>query len=156
MAVGLTAALAASATTAFADREEEIRLNTVAAEYAKQLIESGSIVNDKQGQWKEHKPPLEAENRFVRDRGFEQYANWHLGIDERHGRNTKARYKFIFGDFRTLHRCALLAVKSRAHQYGYYAIETAAVQLLQLLEQTKHQPAQLLKNASISTGKSSL
>jgi hypothetical protein len=66
--------------------------------------------------------------------GFAEYRNWHLGIDETHAEDTKARYKFPFGDFKNIHRCALLAVRSRAHQYGYLDIEDAAIQLLEMID----------------------
>ena len=77
-----------------------------------------------------HHPNRAAENEFIRVHGFSQYARWHLGIDERHPENTKARYKFPFGDFENLHRCGLLAVRSRARQFGHPDIEAAAAQLL--------------------------
>src|SRR5438094_9017222 len=76
----------------------------------------------------------EDENEFIRAHGFAQYSKWHLGIDETHAEGTKARYKFPFGDFKNIHRCALLAVRSRAHQYGYSGIEDAAIQLLEMID----------------------
>ena len=66
-----------------------------------------------------------------------QYAKWHLGIDNRFPENTKRRYKFPYGDFKDAHRCGLLAVKTRARQYGYAEIENAATELERLIEQSK-------------------
>jgi hypothetical protein len=65
---------------------------------------------------------------------FPEYAKWHLGIEERHGEKTKARYRFPFGDFKNVHRSALLAIRNRARQYGYLDIENAAAQLQRKLE----------------------
>jgi len=65
--------------------------------------------------------------------GFEEYAKWHLGIDERHAENSKARYKFPCGDFKNVHRCAVLAVQSRAGQYRHYDIEKAAIELREMI-----------------------
>jgi len=76
----------------------------------------------------------EAENEFIRVHGFAEYRKWHLGIDETHAEGTKARYKFPFGDFKNIHRCALLAVRSRAHQYGYVDIENAAIRFLEMID----------------------
>ena len=76
----------------------------------------------------------EAENEFIRVHGFAEYRKWYLGIDETHGEGTKARYKFPFGDFKNIHRCGLLAVRSRAHQYGYVDIENAAIRLLEMID----------------------
>jgi hypothetical protein len=47
--------------------------------------------------------------------------------------NSKARYKFPYGDFESIHRCGLLAVKSRAHEYRYADIENAAAELLGMI-----------------------
>jgi len=79
----------------------------------------------------------EDENEFIRAHGFSQYSKWHLGIDETHAEGTKARYKFPFGDFKNVHRCGLLAVKSRAHQFGYADIEKAATQLIEIINSKK-------------------
>jgi hypothetical protein len=107
-----------------------ISLNPAALEFARQLIQQGRFVADGKGLWAMHHPSRSAENEFIRVYGSSEYARWHLGIDERHPENTKARYKFPFGDFENLHRCGLLAVRSRARQFGYTDIEAAAVKLL--------------------------
>ncbi len=92
---------------------------------------------DLRNAWSEHRPSAAAENDFIRQHGFEEYAKWHLGIDDSHGQNTKARYKFPFGDFKAIHRSALLAARSRARQYGYADIENAANRLLEMIQSTE-------------------
>ena len=114
-----------------------VKLNQIAFESCKELIRQGRVIVDKKGAWRQHQPSLKEENEFVRLHGFEEYAKWHLGIDEDQAEATKARYKFPCGDFKNLHRCALLAVKSRAAQYNYYEIEHAASDLLQMIEMEK-------------------
>lgn len=109
-----------------------IRLNQIAFESSEELIRQGRVIIDKKGAWGQHQPSLEEENEFIRLHGFEEYAKWHLGIDERHAENTKARYKFPYGDFRSVHRCALLAAQSRARQHGYAEIGSAAASLIQM------------------------
>jgi hypothetical protein len=111
-----------------------VTLNEDALAYAKELIAQGRVVVDKKNSWKGHCPMAEEENEFVRVHGFAEYRKWHLGIDETHAEDTKARCKFPFGDFKNIHRCALLAVRSRAHQYGYLNIENAAIQLLEMID----------------------
>ena len=103
-----------------------VKLNPGAVEFAKQLIEQRRFVADRKGAWREHRPSDTAQNEFIRFHGFAEYAKWHLGIDEHHPENTKARYKFPFGDFQSVHRCGLLAVESRARQFGYLEIEKTA------------------------------
>jgi hypothetical protein len=114
-----------------------VKLNQAAFDHARELIKEGSVVLDNKNEWSEHQPSAEEENEFIRLHGFDEYAKWHLGIDERHAENTKARYKFPYGDFRNVHRCALLAAKSRAVQYKYREIENAADQLAGLIGMKK-------------------
>jgi len=110
-----------------------VKLNENAFAFAKELITQGRAVVDKKNSWKDHHPTAEAENEFIRVHGFAEYRKWYLGIDETHAEDTKAGYKFPFGDLRNLHRCGLLAVKSRAHQFGYADIEKAAIQLIEIV-----------------------
>ena len=125
--------LVCCSTAAFA-QSTTIKLNESGFAYAEMLIEKGQFVLDKKNDWRDHHPTAQQANNFIRTRGFPDYAKWHLGIDAAHGQNTKARYKFPFGDFKALHRCGLLAVKARAHEYGYADIEAAADQLLREIE----------------------
>ena len=120
-----------------ADQESTnaVKLNIGAFEYAKELIKQGHIVPDGRGGWSEHHPSAVAENEFIRLRGFGEYAKWHLGIDVRYSENTKRRYKFPYGDFKNVHRCGLLAAKTRAHQYGHTEIENAASKLIKMIAQ---------------------
>ena len=110
-----------------------VRLNATAFEHARQLIGQGRFVSDHKGLWKTDQPWADKENEFVRLYGFAEYAKWHLGIDERHAMNSKARYKFPYGDFDSVHRCGLLAAKSRAREYRHADIENAAVDLLEMI-----------------------
>jgi hypothetical protein len=112
---------------------DRVKLNIDALEYAKKLIGEGEVVVDGRGAWAQHQPSSEEENEFTRRHGFEGYAKWHLGIDERHPENTKARYKFPYGDFRNIHRCALLAARSRTRQHQHYDIEKAATELGEMM-----------------------
>jgi hypothetical protein len=113
----------------FAQSHGSIKLNENAFAFAAQLINEGHVIADGKGAWSKHRPSADQENEFIRLHGFGEYAKWHLGIDERYPENTKRRYKFPYGDFKSVHRCGLLAVKARAHQYGYIEIENAAADL---------------------------
>ena len=114
-----------------------IALNESAFSFAAELVNKGHAVADSKGAWTKHRPSTDEENEFIRLHGFAAYAKWHLGIDNRFPENTKRRYKFPYGDFKDAHRCGLLAVKTRAHQYGYAKIENAATELERLIEQSK-------------------
>jgi len=113
----------------FAQSRGSIKLNEDAFAFAARLINDGHVIADRKGAWSGDRPSADQENEFIRLHGFGEYAKWHLGIDERYPENTKRRYKFPYGDFKSVHRCGLLAVKARAHQYGYIEIENAAADL---------------------------
>ena len=146
-------------------RSKRVRLSEPSVLYAQELIGQNRFIADQRNSWSEHQPSAGEENEFIRQHGFEEYAKWHLGIDDRHAENTKARYKFPFGDFKNIHRSALLAAKNRARQYGYDDIKNAANRLLEMIEAKEKdqrgrasEPVsfQAVKNASINSGKSSL
>ncbi|SET42038.1 hypothetical protein [Hymenobacter actinosclerus] len=110
-----------------------VKLNSAAVKHAKQLIKDGKIKNDS-GHWSQHNPDTDAENQFLDKHDYQEYAKWHLGEDTSMSEDTKGRYKFPFGDFKTVHRDGLLAAKERAAQQGYHDIEKAADELEKELE----------------------
>jgi hypothetical protein len=105
------------------------KLNDQAFEHAKKLVKEGHVVADDRDAWSEHQPSAQQENEFIRQHGFAGYAKWHLGIDDAEGEDTKGRYKFPYGDFKDVHRCAVLSAESRAGQYKHFDIEVAAAHL---------------------------
>ena len=50
---------------------------------------------------------------------------------------TKARYGFVYGDFRRVHRMGVIACHYRAAEWGHKEIELVAHDLLQLLDATR-------------------
>jgi hypothetical protein len=127
----------AAATSAGPARETAVTINVDAFNFASQLIKQGRFVADKKGAWSSDHPARSQQNAFVRDQGFSEYAKWHLAVDDRKAFDSKARYKFPFGDFQSVHRCGLLAAKSRAREYGYREIEAAAAKLLKMIDSAR-------------------
>jgi hypothetical protein len=117
----------------FAQPRKSLMLNQTAFAFAAQLIKEGHFVADGKGAWSEHRPSPDEENDFIRLHGFGEYAKWHLGIDGRFSEKTKRRYKFPYGDFKNVHRCGLLAAKSRAAEYRHHDIEHATAQLIEMV-----------------------
>ena len=107
-------------------------LNEPAVEKAKRLIENRQYVLT--SDWGERQPRADDENRFLEKRSWEEYAEWHLGLTEGATEGTKARYAFVYGDFRRIHRSGIIAVHFRAAEWRHKAIELAAHELLQLLD----------------------
>jgi hypothetical protein len=62
---------------------------------------------------------------------------WHLALTEGAHEETKARYAFVYGDFRRVHRMGILACHYRVAEWGHKEIELAAHDLLQLLDATR-------------------
>lgn len=70
-------------------------------------------------------------------RSWDEYAEWHLGLAEGPAEQTKAKYAFVYGDFRRVHRTALIACVYRASEWHHKDVELAAHELLQHLDQTR-------------------
>jgi hypothetical protein len=107
-------------------------LNPAAVERARALIGSRQYVLD--SDWGTVQPRAETENAFLARHSFEEYAAWHLGLTEGATDGTKARYAFVFGDFRRIHRSGLIACVYRASEWRHKDVELAAHELLQELD----------------------
>ena len=108
-------------------------LNQAAVERARALIGSRQYVLD--SDWGTVQPRAEAENAFLARHSFEEYAAWHLGLTEGANDGTKARYAFVYGDLRRVHRTGLIACVYRASEWRHKDVELAAHDLLQYLDQ---------------------
>ncbi|MEA2685972.1 MAG: hypothetical protein QOE93_1167 [Actinomycetota bacterium] len=86
--------------------------------------------------WGERQPKADDENAFLELHSWVEYASWHLALTEGANEETKARYAFVYGDFRRVHRTALIACVYRAAEWRHKAVELAAHDLLQHLDQT--------------------
>ena len=107
-------------------------VNTAAVARARHLIESRQYVLE--SDWGESQPSAEAENRFLESHAWDEYAEWHLGLTKEATDETKARYAFVYGDFRRVHRSGLIAAQYRAAEWRHKEVELAAHDLLQLLD----------------------
>jgi hypothetical protein len=106
-----------------------VRLNERAYEHAQRLVRERRVVRDGRDSWSEHRPSAGQENEFIEAHGWGEYQKWFLGIDDEQREHTKQRHKFPYGDFRDLHRCAVLSAEVRAAQYDYVDIEMACAHL---------------------------
>jgi hypothetical protein len=111
-----------------------VRLNERAFDFAKRLVREGKYVIDGRDEWSEHQPSTQRQNEFIERHGIAEYARWFLGVDDEQDPERKGHYRFPYGDFQNVHRCALLAAESRAGQRKYYDIELAVAHLHGMLE----------------------
>jgi hypothetical protein len=107
-------------------------VNDAAVEHARKLIEGRQYVLD--SEWGEVQPDATAQNAYLDSHSWDQYAEWHLGLTDGANDETKARYAFVYGDFRRLHRTGLIACVYRASEWRHKDVELAAHDLLQLLD----------------------
>ena len=107
-------------------------VNERAVEHARKLIEARRYVLE--SDWGNSQPRATDENKFLESHSWEEYEAWHLGLTEGANDETKARYAFVYGDFRRLHRMGLIACHYRAAEWRHKEIELAAHDLLQVLD----------------------
>jgi hypothetical protein len=107
-------------------------VNEAAVEHARSLIASRQYVLD--SDWGAAQPSADDENAFLERHTWEEYAGWHLGLTDGTNDETKARYAFVYGDLRRLHRTGLIACVYRASEWRHKDIELAAHDLLQELD----------------------
>jgi hypothetical protein len=109
-------------------------LNERAFARAQRLIKARQYVL--RSEWGNVQPGAAEQNRYLNSHSWEEYEEWHLGLTEGAPDQTKARYAFVYGDFRRLHRSGLIACHYRAAEWRHKEIELAAHELLQVLDQT--------------------
>ena len=109
-------------------------VNDRAVARARRLIRARQYVLN--SDWGDIQPKAKQENAFLASHSWDEYGEWHLGLTEGAGEETKARYAFVYGDFRRLHRTGLIACHYRAAEWRHKEIELAAHELLQLLDRS--------------------
>jgi hypothetical protein len=109
-------------------------LNQEAVTSARKRIEARQYVLD--SEWGDVQPRADAQNAFLESHSWDEYAEWHLGLTDGAADETKARYAFVYGDFRRIHRSGLIACVYRAAEWRHKDVELAAHDLLQLLDRS--------------------
>ena len=108
------------------------RVNRKAVAHARRLIDGRQYVLD--SDWGESQPTADDENAYLESHSWADYAEWHLGLTEDATDETKARYAFVLGDLKRIHRTGLIACVYRASEWRHKEIELAAHRLLQHLD----------------------
>ena len=109
-------------------------MNDAAVAHARRLIDARQYVLD--SDWGVVQPNAEDQNAYLERHGWDDYAAWHLGLTDGANDETKARYAFVYGDLRRVHRSGLIACVYRAAEWRHKAVELAAHDLLQRLDET--------------------
>ncbi len=114
------------------DEVASYKVNEAGVAKAKSLIDARRYVL--RSRWADVQPSADDQNAFLDSHSWDEYGEWHLGLTEGANDETKARYAFVFGDFRRLHRMGLIACHYRAAEWEHKEIELAAHDLLQYLD----------------------
>jgi hypothetical protein len=109
-------------------------VNPRAIAKAERLIRARQYVLD--SDWGEAQPRADDENAYLARHDWADYAEWHLGLTVGATDETKARYAFVYGDFRRIHRSGIIACHFRAAEWRHKDVELAAHALLQLIDRT--------------------
>lgn len=107
-------------------------VNEAGVTRARRLIDARQYVV--RSEWGDVQPTADDENDYLESHDWKGYAEWHLGLTVGANDETKARYGFGYGDFRRVHRMGLIACRYRAAQWSHKAVELAAHDLLQHLD----------------------
>ena len=108
-------------------------VNKQAVAHARRLIDAHQSARELVG---DVQPSADDANAFLKAHSWDDYAVWHLGLTEGATDETKARYAFVYGDFRRVHRMGLIACMYRAAEWRHKDVELAAHALLQDLDTT--------------------
>ena len=87
--------------------------------------------------WADVQPTAADQNAFLESHSWPEYASWHLALTEGPADESKARYAFVFGDFRRLHRMGLIACYYRAAEWEHTDVMIAAHRLLLYLDKSR-------------------
>jgi hypothetical protein len=109
-------------------------VNPDAVARARELIDARQYVLD--SDWGDTQPKADDENEYLKSHSWDEYAAWHLGLTDGANDETKARYAFVYGDLRRVHRTGLIACVYRASEWRHKDVELAAHELLQYLDST--------------------
>jgi hypothetical protein len=107
-------------------------VNRRAVAQARKLITARRYVLN--SEWGDVQPKADDENAYLERHSWDEYASWFLGLTEGPADETKARYAFVYGDFRRIHRSGLIACVYRAAEWRHKEVERAAYRLLQELD----------------------
>jgi len=110
------------------------KVNQQAVARARKLIDARQYVLD--SDWGEAQPRADDENAYLASHTWQDYGEWHLALTDGATDETKARYAFVYGDFRRVHRMGLIACQFRAAEWRHKEVELAAHDLLQHLDKT--------------------
>jgi hypothetical protein len=116
-------------------RMSKYDVNDAGVDKARRMIDSNQY--DVETDWSDGAPSTDEANAKIDRDGYEGYGEWHLALDTEASEGTKDRYGFPFGDFKRVHRSALIHAKQRASQNDHVDVEKVAGELLDHLDEVR-------------------
>ena len=108
-------------------------VNDDAVAHVRRMIDARQYVLD--SDWGDSQPSADDENAYLESHSWEEYGSWYLGLTVGASPEIKGRYAFVCGDLRRVHRSGLIACVYRASEWRHKAVELAAHELLQHLDE---------------------
>jgi hypothetical protein len=109
-----------------------IKLNEGAYQHAEKLIEDGKYrINSI---WRDAQPSENGQAKYLEAQGWGAYSKWYLGIDTDSEAGTPQSLRFPIGDFKSVHRTALLIAKTQAEKQNAADVVKAIDDLIFLFD----------------------
>lgn len=113
-----------------------IKLNSAGYEYAVSIIKNGLEVEHDSTNWDEVKPTLDDQVRHLNTHTLDEYGLWFLGIDTDADQASQSKYVYPHGDFKVLHKSALIIAEKQATNDHQHEIKSAAQKLLNMINKS--------------------
>ncbi len=94
-----------------------IKFNKSGYNRAVEIIDNGLEVEHDTNNWEEVKPTVDEELQYIDTHSLDEYGEWFLGIrSEPELKDDIKKFVYPFGDFKVLHKSALLSSKKLAEK----------------------------------------
>jgi hypothetical protein len=108
------------------------KLNYDAYQNAESIILRGEV--DQKSVWAQTIPKKEAQEEFLSKNGMTEYAKWFLAVETDEPEDNPNRLQYLYGDFKKVHRSAILAIQAMAEKQNDTNIVIAAKELLRQID----------------------
>jgi hypothetical protein len=114
----------------------KIKLNQKAVAHAEYEIKFKEV-DKTDGDWQALQATEDEIDKYLETHDTDEYGLWFLGMDVEVPADSKEHYVFPYGDLKLVYRSALVKIQKEAAEKKLHAIEEAAKQLLQKIDNKK-------------------
>jgi len=110
-----------------------VTLHKPGYDYAVAIIKKGLEIEHDSNNWEAVKPTQDEIVRYLNTHTLDEYGLWFLGIDSSRDPKDKSKFMYPYGDFKVLHKSALIAALKEAAKNNHEEIKTAAQKLVAMV-----------------------